>query len=392
MTQTQKLAGLLSTALCLSLIACGGSQERTKIGDRRSARDQIQNSKLLKADVVIKSCPTESGKTEEGKEILSLDGLSKGLTTADADTLFASSFTSRIQITGENGDDLKNKKLSQTYLLEYGLQYNSATLKDIAPSLLDIVHENCERVVMPLPSATEEPSLFFQMARLDMQHLSTFSKAFQGAEETATEEETAGEEETTEEESPAEEATTETIANGIEFIVDLDASSRNMLVLIHPDGNSRIIVKLVGDETLQVITEKPDALTACGETYRYNLRNEATLVWGKSKQEPVTIDYELYQTMLDLSNNNELLSNGVTENKAGRRAEGSTVQSVSLPDDFIGSYDEAINKFHNSENNVFDIQPVACGVEETPAAPEEESAPEEEEEPAPEEGESTEGE
>lgn len=378
MTQTQKLAGLLSTALCLSLIACGGSQERTKIGDRRSARDQIQNSKLLKADMVIKSCPTESGKTEDGKEILSLDGLSKGLTTADADTLFASSFTSRIQITGENGDDLKNKKLSQTYLLEYGLQYNSATLKDIAPSLLDIVHENCERVVMPLPSATEEPSLFFQMARLDIQRLSTFSKAFQGAETPAAEEETGGEEEaeTTEEETPAD-ATAETIANGIEFIVDLDASSKNMLVLIHPDGNSRIIVKLVGDETLQVITEKPDALTACGETYRYNLRNEATLVWGKSKQEPVTIDYELYQTMLDLSNNNELLSNGVTENKAGRRAEGSTVQSVSLPDDFIGSYDEAIDKFHKSENNVFDIQPVACSVEGTPAETEEEPTEEE---------------
>ncbi len=364
MTKKQQLAGILSTALCISLVACGGSQERTKIGDRKSARDKVQNSKLLKLDLVIKSCPTESAKKDDSKKILSLDGLSKSLTTAEANTLFASSFTSRIRITGANGDDLKNKQLSQTFLLKYGLQHNSAPLKEMAPSFLNIVSEDCQRVIMPMPELNEEPSLFFQMARLDMEYLNTFA-ALATPEEFATEKDSKN----AEEETPStkdkttdknEETLPKTASNTVEFFIDREASSNNMLVLRHPDNKIKVIVKLVSEETLQVITETPESLVACGEAHSFQLRNEATLVWGKSWQEPVTIDYELYQTMLDLSNNNKLLSSGAQENQGGRRAKGLSSQSVNLPEAFIGQYDEAIDQFHNKQSNAFDIQPVNC--------------------------------
>lgn len=379
MTRLQPYMGALSATLCLTLIACGGSQERTKIGDRTSARDKVQNSKLLKAEAVVQSCGADSKNTDDKKEILSLDGLAKGLITAKAQTLFASSFTSRVRITDANGDDLKNKQLSQTFLLEYGLQYNSATLKDIAPSLLNIVLEDCEKVVMEIPAVNEEPSLFFQMARLDIEHASTISalraepedfaneqadkdsqNEADNHDDTSTQEKNTVEKEIEDVESDEGAVDAYVAGNTMEFLIDLNASSKNMVVLIHPTSQVKIIVKLVGDETLQVITEKPDQLTACGETHNFQLRNEATLVWGKNQLEPVNIDYELYQTMLDLSNNNELLSNGAEKNENGRRSKGGTIQSVSLPESFLGQYDKAINQYHNKESNVFDIQSVSC--------------------------------
>lgn len=360
MKMKKQIAGWLSSALCLSLVACGGSQDRTKITDRGAGRNKVQNSKLLKKENIVQKCAGDSGEKTDTKEILSLSGLKESLSTDTADTFFASTFTSNIQFTDMKGKIYENNKdLLQSFVYVEGLQYNFGTLKDISPTFIDLATDSCRIVSMPLPAVGETPSLFFQLARIDAEELSQFAMAVEADDNNNNNNDNP---DVKKDETEKTETTKEL---GFTFSVDLKNSTDTMLILNHPNGKDKIVVKLIDDETLVVTRDSIGVTNACGMSYPVKLRNEATLVWGKKWQEPAVISNDLYQTMLDLSNNSELLSRSVSKNESERRRsdgkESSTVSSVSIPVAFIGQYDESIEKAKNGDDqNSFDVFPPQC--------------------------------